>query len=275
MDAGLSEVTLQSSLADYAMAEHRELEVVHLTGEVTTIGRHAFYNCRHLRRISFWDTVKDIGDGAFKNCEELSELIIYQSGRGNYAGMKSILSELTGAFTVFLVKEGQTVGSFYFPPYLHDYEENNEARIINQVTYGAGVHYRECVREAGIDLAGYDRTFRWCVNLADEVAWRVAYYRCTCPVELREEDRLRYREWLHAKRSEVLREMIGTEAVPTVEQGSMTALRHWLALDIYQTDEEWMEAIEQVKDEGKWEAVSLLMQERQKRYGERKRKFEF
>lgn len=268
----MESITITENLAPYAMAERRELQEVRLTGNVDRIGRHAFYNCRGLKRLCFPDTLRDMEDGAFKNCEQLDELEIYRSGteekRGDCAGLKSILAELPGTFKVtFLEKDGRIASVFYFPSYLHDYEENNEARIINQVTYGIGAHYRECVRNAGIDVAVYDRLFRNCVVLDEEAALRIALYRCLYPEELRESAEQNYREWLHEHRAQVLQML--------ADQEDMELLRGWLGLEIYRSEPEWREATELLRESEKWEAVSLLMQERQKRYGQRKNKFEF
>ena len=268
----MESIILTEDLAPYAMAERREIQEVRLTGEVDHIGRHAFYNCRGLKRLHFPDTLRDIGDGAFKNCEQLDELVIKRSGteekRGDCAGLKSILAELPGAFTVtFLGKEGQQESVYYFPAYLHDYEENNEARIINQVTYGVGAHYRECVRNVGIDVAVYDRLFRSCVVIDEEAALKIALYRTMYPEELRAEAGKNYREWLYQHRKQVLQWL--------AEQEEMDLLARWLNLEIYQSEPEWREATELLREWERWEAVSLLMQERQKRYGQRKNKFEF
>ena len=268
----MESITITADLAPYAMAERRELQEVRLTGEVYRIGRHAFYNCRRLKRLCFSDTLRDMEDGAFKNCEQLDELEIRRSGtpekRGDCAGLKSILEELPGSFKVtFLGKEGQVESIYYFPSYLHDYEENNEARIINQVTYGIGAHYRECVRNVGIDVPVYDRLFRNCVVLDEDAAMQIALYRCLYPEDLRAEAEKNYREWLYDHRSQVLRHL--------AEQEDMELLRGWLGLEIYRSEPEWREATELLREAEKWEAVSLLMQERQKRYGQRKNKFEF
>lgn len=265
-------------LEPYALAEHRELLEVRLPASVTELGRLAFYNCRNLRKLSFWDGLREVGDGAFKNCEKLSELVIYTSeearepgeqeaGKGNSgkrgAGLKGILSELDGAFTVHFMDEA---GTLYFPAYKHQYEENTAARIINQITYGIGVHYRECVTDAGVDYQKYDALFERCIPVDEEAAGIVAFYRCGYPQSLHRNQEERYRSYLYEHRGRILSWLAGQEDMPL--------LRKWTELSIYKTDAEWKQAVEQMREAKKWEAVSLLMQERQKRYGERRKNFE-
>ena len=59
---------LVTRIGRYAFAEQRNLLSVSLPIGIKTIGAHAFYNCRSLERLEFYDTLEDIEDGAFKNC---------------------------------------------------------------------------------------------------------------------------------------------------------------------------------------------------------------
>ncbi len=253
-------IKIEADLEDYALAERRELQTVWLLREVSRLGRHAFYNCRNLKTLYFWDTLRDIGDGAFKNCERLSELGIVQSGEGSHAALKSILSELSGAFLIsFMTEEPSETAApvfrnrIYLPSYLHDYEENTEARIINQVTYGAGVHYRECIREAGIDYAAYDKLFSRCIPLDREAAWKVAFFRCAYPWELRSAARKKYLDWLREHREQVV------EGLCREGEDMPSLLQLWLSLEPYQTEEDWKEALDHLHECGSWTALALLL----------------
>ncbi|MCI8625002.1 MAG: leucine-rich repeat protein [Lachnospiraceae bacterium] len=272
-------VWIEADLEDYALAEHRELVEARLSKVVAKLGGHAFYNCRNLKRLFLWDTLQEMGDGAFKNCGKLSELVIVQSGKGSCAALKSILSELSGEFFISFVKEEpdktwQSVvrNQIYIPSYLHDYEENTEARIINQVTYGAGVHYRECIREAGVDYAAYDRLFARCIPLDTDAAWKVAFFRCVYPWELHREAEKQYRIYLQENRNEIGKRLC---------KESITWMRLWLSLQPYQTEEEWKEAIDSLQEAEHWAATGLLLKElqtwRKEQGNDRKRtkKFEF
>ncbi len=57
---------MQREIKSYAYSEQRELKEINILQTVKSIGAHAFYNCRNLRKISLYDGIVDIGDGAFK-----------------------------------------------------------------------------------------------------------------------------------------------------------------------------------------------------------------
>ncbi|MFR2836250.1 MAG: leucine-rich repeat domain-containing protein [[Clostridium] nexile] len=50
-------------------------EEIILPNSIKKIGRYAFYNCRNLRRIQFYNTLKDIGAGAFTGCHKVRRLM--------------------------------------------------------------------------------------------------------------------------------------------------------------------------------------------------------
>jgi len=55
-----------------AFREHERLEIVKLHKEVTSIGRHAFFNCVNLREINLHDSSLEVIDAhAFDKCKSL------------------------------------------------------------------------------------------------------------------------------------------------------------------------------------------------------------
>ena len=50
------------------------LEEVVLPKTVTRVGRYAFYNCKMLKRIEFWNGLTDLGAGAFTGCHSVREI---------------------------------------------------------------------------------------------------------------------------------------------------------------------------------------------------------
>lgn len=52
-------------IPDYGFSGRTDLEEVILPETVRKIGRYAFYNCRNLRKITFFSQIQDIGCGAF------------------------------------------------------------------------------------------------------------------------------------------------------------------------------------------------------------------
>lgn len=151
-----------TSIGTYAMEGHNEVTELVLPAALDTIKAHAFYNCRNLEKISLSDRVTEIEDGAFKNCRSLRFLHM-QVIQGKMTCLKNLLSELNQELHIKMdyIEGGQVKkeSKLVFPKYAYDYVDNVEARIINQITYGSGVHYRECMKEKDIDFRKYDHVF--------------------------------------------------------------------------------------------------------------------
>ncbi|MBR1758014.1 MAG: leucine-rich repeat domain-containing protein [Lachnospiraceae bacterium] len=185
-----------TEIGAYSFHGHREIVACALPKSVKRLGAHAFYDCRKLSKLSLSDQVTEIGDGAFKNCRLLSEIEVAVT-MGHFAGLKNILEECSQKMVVTLHFVDGSQAKLVFPRFLQDYEENTAARIINQVTYGAGVHYRTCIEENRIDFVRYDARFDLLKNLeAEEVAGETAVYRLTYPQELSESAADIYRSFL-------------------------------------------------------------------------------
>lgn len=148
-----------TELAPYCFYNHREIKKICLPNTLKKIGNHCFYDCRSLEEIEIGNTTKEIEDGAFKNCTSLKKIILHVI-TNKLTCLKSLMTELNQQIEVqFLYEVGEEV-RLVFPKYLYDYEENTQARIINQITYGMGVHYRECIKEQEVDLKSYDKIFK-------------------------------------------------------------------------------------------------------------------
>ncbi|SET33083.1 leucine-rich repeat domain-containing protein [[Clostridium] polysaccharolyticum] len=185
------------SIGKYAFEGKRELIEVVLPDGMVTIGAHAFYNCRKLTKIHLSDCIISTEDGAFKNCRSLRyvfvKVILYKM-----TFLKNLLSELNQEIHVTMdyEKEGQT-SKLVFPSYLHDYVDNVEARIINQVTYGSGVHYRECMQEKSVDFNKYDKTFYIAkINDSEDTLLAIVLYRLEYPYELSMDARNEYKAYI-------------------------------------------------------------------------------
>ena len=64
-------------------------------------GRYAFYNCRNLRRIQFYNTLKDIGAGAFTGCHKVREIDV-TFVENEKSCLRELLMELPEEQTNFL-----------------------------------------------------------------------------------------------------------------------------------------------------------------------------
>ncbi|MBQ9562180.1 MAG: leucine-rich repeat protein [Lachnospiraceae bacterium] len=192
-------------IGSYCFHGHRELERVTLPAGVKRLGAHCFYDCRNLRELAVSDGIRETADGCFKNCRSLHALDLTVREH-HFTILKQLLDEVSRRVAVTIHFPDGACAKLLFPRFLQDYEENTAARIINQVTYGAGVHYRSCIGEHAIDYESYDGRFGLLVNLEEpEVCGEAALLRLSAPVRLSEKAAAEYEAYLH----ENLRELAG------------------------------------------------------------------
>lgn len=201
----------------YAFSEFRALRAISMPDTVTRLGSHCFYNCRSLKQIALSDAITEVGDGAFKNCEELAAVIMKRI-TGKSTCLKCIINEINAKLEFTLLYGAHTV-KIVFPRYVYDYEANVEARIINQVTYGTGVHYRECVMNGeDIDYASYDRVFEMAVHNDEEKTLRqIARTRLLYPWELGEAAKSVYMAYMEAHLCEEIKELAEREDTDAIK----------------------------------------------------------
>lgn len=199
-----------TELGPYSFRNQRQLEAVSLPDHLGQLGAHCFYDCRNLKKVRLADGIRETGDGCFKNCRQMEQIEMHCI-RKKMTVLRSILEECSQKITVMIWgKEGET--RLIFPAYLQDYQENTQARIINQVTYGAGVHYRQCIREQGMDYRSYDSCFSLLSVIEQEsVAGEAAVLRLQFPWELEEEYRRQYTVFLERNFDLLAETWIGDE----------------------------------------------------------------
>lgn len=182
------------TIGKYAFHGKRVTNIV-IPKTVEKIEAHAFYDCRKLEKISISDYLDDIGDGAFKNCRSLQEieLFLYEN---HYTCLKNLLSEMDQQICCTLHINGIKV-KLLFPAYMHNYQENTMARLVNQETYGSGVHYRETITKDGILYQEYDSHFYLACHVEqEEVPVWIALFRLAYPYELKEKAKEQYEKYL-------------------------------------------------------------------------------
>lgn len=201
----------------YAFREFRALRAISVPDTVTRLGSHCFYNCRKLKQIALSDAITEVGDGAFKNCEELAAVNMKRI-TGKSTCLKCIINEINTKLEFTLLYGERTV-KIVFPRYVYDYEANVEARIINQVTYGTGVHYRECVMNGDdIDYASYDHVFEMAVHNDEEKTLRqIARTRLLYPWELGEDAKNTYMAYMEAHLCEEIEELAEREDTDAIK----------------------------------------------------------
>lgn len=256
-------------IGDYAFSECRDILIVILPDSVSEIGNHAFYNCRKLETLHATDYIHTMEDGAFKNCEAL-RYITLKVLASKTTCMKNLLSETNEEmhFTLHYLNEGNhnTCAKLIFPRYLHDYVENTEARVINQVTYGAGVHYRECMSESDVDYKRLDDLFRYVMaNDTKETACEIAINRLQFPYKLNIEARQKYYNFLMEQLPLVVDKYLKAEDINAIEELGK--------LDLF-TEDNIDAMIELAHSKNRIEAIRLLMQYKQSKFGVKEKSFE-
>ncbi|MDK2808090.1 MAG: hypothetical protein PWP24_824 [Clostridiales bacterium] len=256
-----------TKLLPYAFQNKRVIKKVRIPETVREIGSHCFYDCRGLNKIVLHDSVDTIADGALKNCFALNAVTIFAK-HGNMSGLKGILSEVKEEILgrIYYGEKRERV-DLIFPRYLHDYEENTMARIINQVTYGCGIHYRECVSEEGIDFHAYDAVFPFTkANEQKRVVEHIALLRLQYPKDLWPSDREAYLAYLEEHMISAGRYFI--------QHADIEPFLFLVSLPVAQV-EVLNQLLEFSRAADQLEFVTALLKVKAKRFGRQKKTFEW
>lgn len=241
----------------------KQIKKVELPNSIDTIGSHAFYDCRQLQEITISDFLVEVADGAFKNCRNLHTMNIHIL-QERYTCLKNLLSELNQQMLCRFYKREQEV-ELVFPSYLHNYQENTMARIINQETYGAGAHYRETITKNGVLYKEYDSRFSFAKNVDEaETLYAIVLARLAFPYELGVEAKQQYQMFLKEHFHAIIQWMIKAEEWERLQ---------WLAQYEETNEEQVKEILLQLQQVDAIELVSKLMQVNQQRFGQKKKTF--
>ena len=244
-----------------------------LPSQVTEIGRYAFYRCRNLKRLILTDSLLDIGGGAFTGCHlEEVEIHFYQ---GERSCLKSIVDEIRFAIRAKLYYHKKEAGreeyietaEVLFPEHYEEAVENTPARLLYTSHHGAGGYYRQCFYDRKLDFPKYDALLpRAVAEETPETVTELAIQRLLFPVGLSKKAKEEYETFL--------REHGGQAAAFLVDQEELDGLR--LLMDGGLLEEAAFEiGIETALKQGKTALVSLLMEERSRRFPRKKKTFEF
>ncbi len=256
---------MQREIKSYAYSEQRELKEINILQTVKSIGAHAFYNCRNLRKISLYDGIVDIGDGAFKNCYLLKEIDIVRI-TNHTKTLKGILSEVNNELTV-TIHYNDGISKLIFPYYLYNYEENTPARIVNQITEGSGIQYRECIMGEDIDYVQYDKLFEsgQHIDILDS-AWKIACVRLKYPYKLSNTAKQQYTSYLEKECVHLINNMVELE--------KLNELKMLLDMDICSQDN-LKECIDNARANAQMEGLGILLAYQKEKYGTVRKKFEW
>ena len=183
-----------SQTADGRIGGNRLEEVV-LPRTVTRIGRYAFYNCKQLRRIEFWNGLVDLGAGAFTGCHSVREIGLHFEGNKK-SRLREFLLELPEEQMVELFYE-DGYAKVLFPEFYEENIENTPARNLSVDTHGSGMIYRNCIVSKEIDFKMYDEKLHLAIGPSfKQTLFKLALQRIRVPYQLTDSAKLRYVNYL-------------------------------------------------------------------------------
>lgn len=269
-----------TELADYAFAREidsepentsglscicgEDLEELHLPKTIRKLGRYIFYNCIRFQKLSFYSNIKFMGAGAFTGCERLSYLKM-QEVQEEKSCLREILSDLKQAVQVKVYQGEICQYEIIYPEFFEEAEENTPARIINTVTHGMGIQYRNAFRDTKVIFSEYDKLFesgKYNVDLISGI--KISIARLMYPVEVTEKAKELYRDFLLEHLEQAADSLLKAEEKEKLR---------WLAEDFVLTKEQEEVLVNEAIRSEQAEMISMLMDIQHRRFPEKKKKF--
>lgn len=240
------------------------LREIVLPAGVEAIGEYAFYNCVGLARIGLPAGAARVGNGAFMNCGALGRAD-FAADPGAATCLPGLLTEIQREVRVSF-RSGSESAALIFPEYYEESVENGPARIFEHFIHGAGYRYRQCFQGDRLDPEGYDAQFPLAkVEAGPETALRIALERLRHPFRLSEAAEGQYLSFLTEYDAEAAKLLI---AADDPEGLSFLAERGIL------TEKSMESAVETAARDGRAECLSILLNERHKRFGPKEKTFD-
>lgn len=240
------------------------VEEIYLPKTVKKIGRYAFYNCKKLRKLSFYNEMRDLGAGAFTGCHNVREIeLTFLDDKKSI--LREILIELAEEQNVtFHMEDGDA--KLLFPEYFEESVENTPARILEIHTHGSGMLYRNCFVQKELNFQMYDDKLIYAVAQEfPELVIRLTMQRLLYPYQLSERMQEKYVAYL--------KENIQKSAALFGEKQDKNSFLY-LAKNCVSTPEELEALITEANKCKMIEVLSVLMQEKHQKYGTKRKTFE-
>ena len=247
---------------------NRRIRRLSLPRTLKHIDSYAMMNLRAMEELQLYDDLRSTGTCTFMNCRVFSRLYLTRTGAEQGPALANIAATLPQELDVTLTAPGGEITRLIFPEYVELYEENSPARIFNLNIIGAGYPYHSVFRDKKLHLADYDAL--WKQYLAteheDDCALRLAYFRLRYPTQLSDNARELYLAYLQKNAAAALSLALRLED----PAGLCLLLRENVG-----ESEALSAALDEARSLGRTEAVALLLEERQRRFGAgRRRSFE-
>ncbi len=246
---------------DMPQAAGNRVEEIRLPRNLRKIGRYAFYNCFHLKKLTFYGEMKDLGAGALTGCHRMEQIMMETDEKGE-SGLRDFLTELPETLCVDMKIAGEH-GRFWFPEFFEEGVENTPARILENHVHGSGIRYRNSFVHKKLNTLEYDRLFPYAVAWEQErIVLNLALDRILCPVSITDEAKEKYLSYIKEHGLQAVK-LLGEQKAYDSMQNILKELNPDRA-----TTEKMLEAAQKA-DDSRW--VSILMNELQK-HGRKQRK---
>ncbi len=238
---------------------------IQFPNRVKKIGNYIFYGCKNLNGISFSNTLTQIGSGAFTGCGVLNQLTVNMIS-GKQSCVKEILGDLWQRIDVtFVYPKEQTKVKVVFPEHYEEAVENTPARILFTKHHGSGNDYRQCFFERTFDYQKYDGLF----SIAEaretiDVLSDIAFSRLMYPQQLSLKAKEKYVAFIKENISQMLPYLLKGDAMEELK--CITHYQAWTKAGID-------EAIEMASTNQKVEMTAYLMNQKQKKFQTKKKKY--
>ncbi len=232
---------------------------------VKRIGNYIFYGCKNLKALSFSNLLTQIGSGAFTGCGRLGQLSVNMI-IGKQSCVKEILEDLWQRMDViFTYSKGQTVVKVVFPEHYEEAVENTPARILFTKHHGSGNDYRQCFYERTLDYEKYDRIFPLAAAREKiEVLIAIIFSRLLYPQQLSEKAKEKYVAFVKENITRILPVLLKGNAMEEIQ--CITRYHAW-------TEEGIDAAIEMASTSQKAEITGYLMNQKQREFKAKKKKY--
>lgn len=243
-------------------------EELEIADGVEEIGNYTFYGCGNLKRLSFTDSLKRIGGGSFTGCSALRELHVLMGKETKSCIMEVVAETFHEVFVAVTFRETKECARLVFPEYYEEGVENTPARILETRFHGSGYRYRQCFTDKRVDYHRYDSLFEVAkVYEKPEILIPMAMGRLMYPCELGHEAKKGYAVYV--------REHLEETGDHFLKREDWHSALCYLAEEVLQESDEMERLIHRASLFKKTEAVSLLMDEKRKRFGRAVKSFAF
>ncbi len=240
------------------------LEEIIIPKTVKRVGRYAFYNCKNLYRLEFFNSLVDLGAGAFTGCHKVREIMVHFEN-GKESRLREFLVDLAEEQVVtFCYEDGEA--KVLFPEYYEESIENTPARNLEVFTHGSGMMYRNCFVKKELDFQLYDERFGWAVGKeSPETLFTLIFFRLLHPYQLSEKAKGKYLHYL----KENLQKCASWAAV-SQRENELEFLTEHCVISAEQMDI----VINEANKYGQTVVLSSLMDQKRQKFGVKRKVFE-